>query len=402
MKKSSLLVALVLYLVSAAASYALFTTMNGALVSPTGLITQTPTDSEIEAEPEVLSTLLEIDPNAPKDQVCPLNGRMYTEAEREAWETRRPLAVMIENSPDARPQSGLSMADVVYEAVAEGGVTRFMGLFYCASQAFDVTIAPIRSARTYFVDYASGYNYPLYVNVGGANLDGPSNALGQIASYGWNMQNNLSQFTIGFPTFVRNETRVGRPVATEHTMESTTEKLWAVAEKRGWTNMSKEIRLGRTVIPVSDWKDGFESWTFADQLPSTGGAQTVSYDFWSGHGMYSVVWNYNSENGSYDREMGGAPHTDLNNFRQISAANVVLILTDERGPINELKHLLYRTTGTGEALIFQNGSVIKARWSKPNRESELKVVDARGQDIPMARGFTWISVLDKSFNVEYN
>ena len=68
---------------------------------------------------------LNIDPSAPRTSECPINGVMYTTAEQKVWETRRPLFVMIENSVDARPQSGLGSADIVYEAVAEGGVTRF-------------------------------------------------------------------------------------------------------------------------------------------------------------------------------------------------------------------------------------------------------------------------------------
>ncbi len=62
---------------------------------------------------------------------CPLNGMMYPEDQKEAWEKLRPLTVMIENHEDSRPQSGIMRADVVYEAVAEGGITRFLGVYYC-------------------------------------------------------------------------------------------------------------------------------------------------------------------------------------------------------------------------------------------------------------------------------
>jgi len=65
----------------------------------------------------------------PKDQTCPLNGAMFTKTEKDLWSARRPMAVMIENHTDSRPQSGLSKADVVYEAVAEGAITRFLAIF---------------------------------------------------------------------------------------------------------------------------------------------------------------------------------------------------------------------------------------------------------------------------------
>ena len=185
---------------------------------------------------------LAIDPNEPKTEACPLNGELFTKTESRVWETRRPLAIMIENHTEARPQSGVSSADVVYEAVAEGGITRFLALFYCDAIDRDTTVGPVRSARTYYLDWASEYGEnPLYVHVGGANVPGPANALGQIQEYGWGGRNgnDLNQFSIGFPTFWRDYERLGRTVATEHTMYSTTEKLWAEAKKRGWIKSLK-------------------------------------------------------------------------------------------------------------------------------------------------------------------
>ncbi|MDQ5951703.1 MAG: hypothetical protein QG639_984 [Patescibacteria group bacterium] len=395
MNKKVLLVSLVLYLFAAVASFTAFSAINKHQ------LTESLNDGVSEDDETLLGSLLDIDPGAPKDQPCPLNGKMYTAAEKSAWEKRRPLAVMIENSPDARPQSGLSDADVVYEIVAEGGVTRFMGMFYCGVQAFDTTLAPIRSARTYFVEYASGYNYPLYVHVGGANLPGPTDALGQIGQYGWNQENDLNQFSIGYPTFIRNANRLGKQVATEHTMETTTEKLWAVGEERGWTNMSPETKVGIKVVPAADWKAGFEPWTFYDTNPAVGAVTKISHDFWSGYGQYAVTWDYDAASNMYKRTMGGEVHTDLNDDSQIMASNVVVILTEEKGPLNENKHMLYTTIGTGEALIFNNGQAIKARWSKPSREAELRFVDAKGTDVSLARGPVWIAVVDKSTEVEY-
>jgi hypothetical protein len=400
MKKQTLLITLGLYIASSVLSFGAFSMMSGSTPSVKNLVGGEAEDSNAQATTK-LGALLQIDPTSPKDQACPLSGQHYTLQEREAWEKRRPLAVMIENSPDARPQSGMAAADVVYEAVAEGGVTRFMGMFYCGVQAYDTTLAPIRSARSYFVDWASGYNLPLYVHVGGANTPGPSDALGQINQYGWALQNDLNQFSIGYPTFIRNANRVGREVATEHTMETTTEKLWAVAEKRGWTNLSPERRSGKTVVPVADWKAGFTPWTFEDDVTTDGTVISIAYSFWSGYNQFSVEWKYDAEENVYLRSMGGQPHIDLNDDVQVAAKNVVALLTTEKGPINEQKHMLYRTTGTGEALVFKNGEVIKATWSKKTRESELQLLDAKGKPLAMGRGLTWISVLDPSFDLTY-
>jgi hypothetical protein len=400
-RKTALLITLVVYVLSAVSSFAVFSNLYQTSLNFGDGGSQT--SDEFEDDETALGALLQISSSDPRDQVCPLSGQMYTLAERQAWEQRRPLAVMIENSPDARPQSGLADADIMFEIIAEGGVTRFMGIFYCGVQRFDTTLAPIRSARTYFVDYASGFNFPLYTHVGGANLPGPTNALGQISDYGWALQNNINQFSVGFPTFVRNANRLGpgKSLATEHTMETTTEKLWAVAEGRGWTNMSPARRIGRVAYEAEDWKDGYTPWTFQDEVPAPGKVTTVKHAFWSGYKQYEVEWTYNPTTNAFQRKMGGEAHIDLNSDKQIEAANVVVLLTTEKGPINELKHMIYTTTGAGDALIFKNGAVEKAKWVKKDRQAQLQFVDSRGRDVEMARGLTWISVVNSSTKVDY-
>jgi len=64
-----------------------------------------------------------------KDKECPLNGALYTKNRQELWESRRPLGIMVENHIDARPIRGISRADVIYEVVAEGGITRFVAIY---------------------------------------------------------------------------------------------------------------------------------------------------------------------------------------------------------------------------------------------------------------------------------
>lgn len=397
MKKKPLLLALVLYLLSSAVSFATFSFI---ATSTSSIDTAVP--GQNEDGQTALGTLLTIDPKAPRDQACPLNGEMYSNVEKQAWEKRRPLAVMIENTMDARPQSGISDADIVFEAVAEGGITRFMGMFYCKVQANDTTLAPIRSARTYFVDWASGFNLPMYVHVGGANTPGPANALGQIGDYGWNGQTDVNQFSVGYPTFVRDYNRIpGKDIATEHTMVTSTEKLWAVAEDREWTNMSPERRVGRQTLASEDWKEGYTGWTYGEEAPGKGTVSTISYGFFGGYTDFDVQWTYDAATNSFKRSQGGEPHTDLNNDQQVMAKNVIVLFTKETGPIDELKHMLYATTGTGDALVFQNGEVIEAKWSKKTRESELQFTNSKGQPLPLLRGMTWISVLGIGADVTY-
>ncbi|MBI4028763.1 MAG: DUF3048 domain-containing protein [Candidatus Blackburnbacteria bacterium] len=370
-----------LYLVAVGISYAVFS----YVVKP----------AQKSVTPQnVAQTRSKIDPSAPKDQECPINGKKFTTAERDIWEKRRPLTVMIENHQDSRPQSGLSSADVVYEAVAEGGITRFMGVFYCGVASEEVQIGPVRSARTYFLDFASEYgDHPLYAHVGGANKPGPADALGQINTYGWFLYNDLNQFSIGFPTYWRDYERLGRTVATEHTMYSTTDKLLAVAAGRGLSTQDKN---------GTAWNKGYVPWKFTDGQPSTSAIVTkISFPFWGGYQDYNVGWTYDPATNTYKRESGGQPHLDMNNNQQLSTSNVVVQFTTLKGPIDELKHILYTTTGTGRALVFQNGNVTQATWSKKTRTDRTMFLDKTGKQITFVRGPIWIEVSDPTIKVTY-
>lgn len=348
---------------------------------------------------------LVIDPGEAKDQQCPINGKLFTKTERAAWEKRRPLFVMIENHTDSRPQSGLTAADVVYEAVAEGGITRFGVVFYCGAIAKDTKLGPVRSARTYFLDWASEYNYPLYAHVGGGNCsrdegtkqctsDPRAMAIEQIEKYGWggSKGNDLNQFSIGYPTFWRNYERLGRTVATEHTMETTTEKLWAVGEKRGWTAEGNEGK---------EWSEKFVPWTFTGPSASLGQVNNISFEFWEGYQDFAVRWEYNPQTNLYGRIMGGEPHKDLETGEQITAGAVVVQFVKEEGPVDIHKHMIYGTSGKGEALVFQNGQAIRAKWQKADRTSRTKFKDEKGKEISFVGGQMWIEVVPAGNTVEY-
>lgn len=393
MKKTTLGILLVLaYIVSTGATFATITTVLPKTL-PSGGLNQPSRFARLISPlvPGAGKGAAQVDQDAPKTEECPLNGQLYSVAERNAWEGRTPLAVMIENHPEARPQSGLSKADVVYEAVAEGGITRFMGMFYCGVQAEDTILAPIRSARTYFIDWASSYQSPLYVHVGGANLPGPTDALGQLEQYGWAGRNDLNQFSIGFPTFARNYNRVelaaGETLATEHTMETSTERLWKyTADNR----------------KITSWTgaNAFKPWAFKEDGSEKGSNTSISHFFWDGYNDFKVDWVYDAATNTYARSMGGEAHLDQNTKEQVRAKNVVIMFMSEKGPINENKHMLYGTIGTGPALIFQDGKVIEATWGKTSREGALTFT-ARGKDVPLNRGLTWISALATGTDVNY-
>lgn len=374
-----------LYLISAGIAWVGFRYLAGVGMTP-GIVSPAPVEQGKS----------KIDLSAPKTEECFLNGEMRTVAEQKIWEKRRPLTVMIENHQESRPQSGLSFADVVYEAVAEGGITRFLAVFYCRAAAGEVTIGPVRSARTYFLDFVSEYgDYPLYAHVGGANLPGPANALGQIGDYGWlKKKNDLNQFAIGFPYFWRDYERIGHPVATEHTMYSTTDKLWEVASKRG---LAAKDGQGNA------WDKNFSKWRFKDDLglDKRGTTSRVGFDFWSGDQEYAVSWQYDRENNYYLRFNGDQPHKDLDNDFQLTAKTVIVQFVVEKGPIDNLKHMLYTTIGTGKALIFQDGQAIQANWAKVKRQSRTIFTGSGGKEVQFNRGPIWIEIVPAGREVKF-
>ena len=336
----------------------------------------------------------------PKTEECPINGAMYSKPEKDLWEKRRPLGVMIENSKAARPQSGISSADVVYEAIAEGGISRILSVFYCQDADF---IGPVRSARTYYIDWISEYaDFPLYAHVGGANQAGPADALGQIGRYGWEAFNDLSQFSIGFPTFWRDYERLGPDTATEHTVYSSTTKLWDfAAKKRKLTNTSIDDQTGKEV----PWNVNFTKWQFKEGAVITARPDTASADFALSGAQasyasdYTIRWQYDHDSNSYLRSNGGAEHRDLNTNQQLLAKNIILMFTTisvaDDGYLEEGhgSHLLYGTKGTGKAKFLLDGKVIDGTWSKLNRTSRTKFLDQSGQEMKFNRGQIWIEVL---------
>lgn len=354
----------------------------------------------------------------PKTEFCPLNGQLFTKEEKTIWEKRRPLLVMVENHADSRPQSGFSNADVVYEANSEGGITRFMGVFYCnivkgAGANYD--IGPVRSARAYFLDLASEYSdYPLYAHVGGSNCSAPldpvtgraagpcttnkrAQALEQIADYGWQNKgtwSDLSQFSLSYKACRREEDRTGTTVATEHSMYCSSTELWNVATSRGLSNL--------TEIKKTSWDKSFRPWSFkqVDTPASTLSATKISFNWWDDP-LYKVTWIYDSVKNIYLRQNAGVPHIDFNTKEQLSTKNIIIEFVKESRSIDSHLHNLYAVVGSGEGVLIQNGAKTDITWSKPNRTARTIYKDKSGKEINFVPGTIWIEILPLGNKVSY-
>ena len=385
---SMVIVGLALFLIATGLSFAAFSLLGKYLPGGKGIISPTPGgDQEHFA----------IDPSVPRTESCPLNGMMYTAVERDIWEKRRPLAVMIENHAESRPQSGLSRADVVYEAVAEGGISRFMAIYYCGVAAQSVSLAPVRSARTYFLPWVLEYD-ALYNHVGGAGrcndptVDERAKALCQIETY---KIKDMDQFGISFPTCYRNYDRLDHPVATEHTMVCVTDKLIKLAAERGWTNVDAK-GIG--------WDKNFVAWKFKEDAKEEERAASLSASFaaWKGYEReYGVRWEYDPKTNRLLRFNGGVAHMDLETKEQLWASAVVIQFAKETGPVDNHAHLLYNNVGEGDGLLLQDGKVTKIRWKKADRTSRTKFFDTGGREVALTRGPLWIELLPIGTPVSY-
>lgn len=362
---------------------------------------------------EVAQARRRLNTDLPRTEECPMNGAKYPKPVREVWEGRRPLAAIIENHLDSRPQSGLSKADIVYEAVAEGGITRFLGIFYCNAASEDVRIGPVRSARVYFAKWAYEYGLnPIFVHVGGANnicsscpggVKAPGtvtrevDAFRLLTDWGWRKGrgNTMDGGTnVGDPIMWRDLERIPG-AAMEHTFMGSTDLLFEEAAKRGFGPKDEKSVA---------WNSTFKSWKFVDESASQSPTATsIKYVFWRNKPEYDVSWTYDSQSNSYKRSNGGKPHVDMDyENTQLSAKNLIIQFVKEKGPVDKEYHMYYENLGRGKALIFANGSVTEGTWRRDKLADRTVFLDAKGQEIALTRGEIWISALPEGNVVEYN
>lgn len=276
----------------------------------------------------------------------------------------RPVTgVMIENSLDARPQSGLSQASVVFEAIAEGGITRFLALYQDTQPD---NIGPIRSARPYYEQWALGFD------AGYAHVGGSPEALADLKS--WNVR-DLDQFYNG-GSYHRISSRQA-----PHNVYSGVPTLVQLETAKGYGSSS------------------FTGWARkADAAAKQPTARTV--DLAISGPLYNVHYDYDAATNSYKRSEGGTPHIDANSGAQISP-KVVIALVLPYSLESDGYHSSYTTLGSGQAYIFQDGMLTIGQWSKADTASQLSFSDAAGHPLELNAGQTWLSAVGAATKVTY-
>ncbi len=288
--------------------------------------------------------------------------------------SERPVtAVMIENSIDARPQAGLEEAGIVFEAIAEGGITRFMALY---QESQPDKLGPIRSARPYYVRWAKGFD-AAYTHSGGSG-----EALKLIQTLGVKDLDHGKQS--GYFDRVTNR-------FAPHNVYTSMDRLDQFKDEKGYKSSDfKSFTREEIEDGESDGDEAEE--TVSEESPNKK-ATEISFDISSPR--YNTSYTYDSASNLYKRVMSGTPHKDEVSGKQISPSVVIALYTDYSIASNNI-HSVYRTTGTGDADVFQNGEIVKATWRKKSDTAPLEILTADGKaQLPLVRGQTWITAIQK-------
>ena len=304
----------------------------------------------LNTEPEAVQQVVvepEPEPEPPK-YYSPLTGELVAS---EAITKQPVTGVMVENSPNARPQSGIKDAGIVFETVTEGGITRFLLLY---QEDKPTLIGPVRSVRMAFVDWVAAFNASV------AHVGGSYAALQQLRNGSYR---DIDQF-FNAGTYWRATDRYA-----PHNVYTNFERLDALNKAKGYTESTF------TAFPRADLEE-------ADELDATRITVTMS------GALYDSTYRYNAETGLYARSQGGEAHNDREKGR--ISPKVVIIMEAPLRPDQ------ITTIGKGNAYIFQNGSVTEGTWQKKSRTAQLTFTDAAGDPIELARGQTWISAVPTS------
>lgn len=281
-----------------------------------------------------------------------LTGRAV---ESEAVSKQAVTGIMIENSPDARPQSGIKQAGIVYEAIAEGGITRFLALY---QEAKPQLIGPVRSVRMYYVDWVAPYNASV------AHIGGSAAALAEVRNGSYR---DIDQF-FNAPYYWRASDRYA-----PHNVYTSFEKLDALNATKGYNESS------------------FTAWPRQDgKAAETPDATTIAINF-SGP-LFNTAYAYDAASNTYARSVGGAASTDREEGQiapnVVIAMKVAMSLVFEDGSRQSIE-----TTGSGEAIVFQNGTAQAVTWKKASRADSIHFIDSEGKELTLNRGQTWIAAV---------
>lgn len=326
-----------------------------AIAIPTIIFILSSKKPENNKKIEKPKTSKKIDKPKPKEKFyASLSGVEVSSKE----EVNKPvIGVIIENSTHARPQSGLKDAEVVFEAIAEGGITRLLALY---QQNQPEIIGPVRSLRSYYIDWASGFQSSV------AHVGGSGDALSRIRN---GQYRDIDEF-FNTSTFWRARGRWA-----PHNVYTNYSNLINFHNSKGWNNSN------------------FEGFSRKDERKSPNPNATQIQVNISG-ALYNSFYNYNSDCNCYFRGQAGGAHLDREKGditpKVIVALKIPMILASDG------LHNHYSTIGSGSGMVFQDGVAEEVVWEKLNEFSPLTLKKPNGEKLNLNRGQTWITAIPSS------
>jgi hypothetical protein len=325
------------------------------MLSGCGKGTEPVSNTEPEVTPEPAPT-----PEPPKGSPCPLTGLPVTNEEDLKL---RPIAVMIDNEYNARPQSGLLEAEIVYEIPVEGNITRYMAIYH---HNHTDKIGPVRSARPYFIDKALEFN-AVYVHCGGS-----PQALKDLVTLKVNTLNDLK----GSPCFWRSKDR-----KMPHNLYTSTKLMREVMEKNKFNN-----------------KTAPEYFKFNEEFLEPDGKKTGSITF-NYSKNYIVGYEYSEKDKLYYRTINGTRLKDKESGKDIATTNIIVEKTTAK-VLDDVGRLEVNDIGKGRGYYLSGGKLIEIEWSKSSRSAKTAYKDLKGNEVLMNKGVTWIQVVPDYVKVE--
>ena len=277
-----------------------------------------------------------------------------------------PVAVVVENAPDARPQSGLDQADIVWEILAEGFITRFFAIFDTQASA---QIGPVRSARIYFDQLDRAYGLP-YAHAGG-NAD----ALAWIGT--WHLP-NLDEIYGAGGYFWRSSSR-----QMPHNLYTSTDLLERAARDRAFTP------------PPLAWP------AKGPQDPAAQATAGVTLTYYDDPKVYTYIAGWNWQDGAWVRTVNGDVQV-MTDGRTVRAGTVLVLVVpdapDRTDPENPLALYMLWDRG-GQAWVLRDGTRTEGTWTMA--QDGLPVVTASGQPLGVGQGPYWYEVVPSASDVRF-
>jgi len=293
---------------------------------------------------------------------------------------QHPIAVMVDDHPDARPQAGFNAASVVWQAPAEGGVPRYMLVF---QDQIPADVGPIRSARQYFIEWAAELN-AMYVHHGGS----PQAKVTLLEKGGGQWVYNADGFRWEGRFLLRASDRFA-----PHNVMTDGDLLRRLAR-----------RVGAEDGPIEP------PWSFAPDAPANrrpiGGRIVIRY----GVPPYETVsYRYDAATNTYRRFVGQAgakqrPQIDEADGQQVAPRNVVILrmafgpLTNDKNPAKDRQEAA--NVGKGQAWIATNGRTIKGTWRKASPTAPTLLFDGDGNPVRLTAGQTFVQVIPLTYEFE--